>query len=79
MKSGQVVIQLVAVRDSASAKQVFEKAKALKVPAYTERITVSNGQVTRVRVGPYDDRKSAEAARAKLARAGFEAKLIILP
>ncbi|TAG79821.1 MAG: hypothetical protein EAZ21_09545 [Betaproteobacteria bacterium] len=79
LKSGQWVIQLVAVRDSASAKQVFDKAKALKVPVYTEQITVSNGQVTRVRVGPFEDKKSVEAARAKLAKAGFEAKLITLP
>lgn len=78
-KSGQLIIQLVAVRDPASAKDVFNKAKALKVPVYTEQITVSNGVVTRVRVGPFDDKKSAEAARAKLARAGFEAKVITLP
>lgn len=79
VKSGQLVVQLVAVRDPASAKQVFEKARALKVPAYTEQLVVSNGTVTRVRVGPYDDKKSAEAARAKLAKAGFEAKVITLP
>lgn len=79
VKSGQLVVQLVAVRDPASAKQVYEKAKALKVPAYTEQLVVSNGTVTRVRVGPYDDKKSAEAARAKLAKAGFEAKVITLP
>jgi DedD protein len=79
VKSGQLVLQLVAVRDPASAKQVYDKAKALKVPVYTEQLTVSNGTVTRVRVGPYDDKKSAEAARVKLAKAGFEAKVITLP
>jgi DedD protein len=78
-KSGQLVIQLVAVRDPASARQVFEKAKSLKFPAYTEQLTVSNGVVTRVRVGPYDSKQAADAARAKLAQAGFEAKVITLP
>jgi DedD protein len=79
LKSGQLVVQLIAVRDPASAKEAFDKAKALKMPAYTEQITVSNGKVTRVRVGPFDDKQAAEATRAKLARAGFEAKVITLP
>jgi DedD protein len=57
----------------------FDKAKALKMPAYTEQITVSNGTVTRVRVGPYDGKPAAEKARAKLAQAGLEAKVITLP
>ncbi len=78
-KSGQLVIQLIAVRDPQSAKEVFEKAKALKVPVYTEQLTVTNGVVIRVRVGPYDSKQTAEAARAKLAQAGFEAKVITLP
>jgi DedD protein len=79
LKSGQLAIQLVAVRDPASARQTFEKAKSLKFPAYTEQLTVSNGVVTRVRVGPYDSKQAADAARAKLAQAGFEAKVITLP
>jgi DedD protein len=79
LKSGQLVVQLVAVREAASARQVFEKAKSLKFPVYTEQLTVSNGVVTRVRVGPYDSKQAADAARAKLAQAGFEAKVITLP
>jgi DedD protein len=79
LKSGQLVVQLVAVREAASARQVFEKAKSLKFPVYTEQLTVSNGVVTRVRVGPYDSKQAADVARAKLAQAGFEAKVITLP
>jgi DedD protein len=79
LKSGQLVVQVIAVRDPEVAKQTYEKAKALKVPVYTERLTVTNGTVTRVRVGPYDTKQAAEAARAKLAQAGFEAKVITLP
>jgi DedD protein len=79
LKTGQLVIQLVAVRDPQSAREVFDKAKSLKFPAYTEQLTVSNGVVTRVRVGPYDNKQAADAARAKLAQAGFEAKVLTLP
>jgi DedD protein len=79
LKSGQLVVQLIAVRDPETARQTFEKAKSLKFSAYTEKLTVPNGVVTRVRVGPYDSKQAAENARAKLAQAGFEAKVITLP
>ena len=77
-KPGQLVIQVIAVRDTAVAKQMYERAKSLKFPAYTEQIDVSNGKVTRVRVGPYATKQQAESARAKLAQAGFEAKVLTL-
>jgi DedD protein len=79
LKSGQLVVQLIAVRDPNAAKQAFEKARSLKFSAYTEKVSVPNGVVTRVRVGPYDSKQAAENARAKLAQAGFEAKVITLP
>ena len=77
-KPGQLVIQVIAVRDPAVAKQMYDRAKSLKLPAYTEQIDVTNGKVTRVRVGPYATKLQAESARAKLAQAGFEAKVLTL-
>jgi len=77
-KPGQSVVQVIAVRDPAAAKQAYDRVKALKFPVYTEKIDVSNGVVVRVRVGPFDGKQAAEAARAKLAQAGFEAKVVTL-
>ena len=77
-KPGQLVVQVIAVRDPTAAKQAYDRVKALKFPAYTEKIDVSNGVVVRVRAGPYDSKQAAEAARAKLAQAGFEAKVVTL-
>lgn len=77
-KPGQLVVQVIAVRDPAAAKQAYDRAKSLKFPVYTEKIDVSNGVVIRVRVGPYDSKQAAEAARGKLAQAGFEAKVVTL-
>ncbi len=77
-KPGQLVIQVIAVRDAAVAKAMYDRAKSLKFPAYTEQIDVTNGKVTRVRVGPYATKQQAESARAKLAQAGFEAKVLTL-
>jgi len=77
-KSGQHVVQVIAVREPAAAKQIYDKAKGLKFPVYTEKIDVAGGVVIRVRVGPYATTQQAESARAKLAQAGFEAKVLIL-
>ena len=77
-KSGQHVVQIIAVRDPATAKQMYDKAKGLKFPVYTEKIDVTNGIVIRVRVGPYVTKQQAESARARLAQAGFEAKVLTL-
>jgi len=77
-KPGQLVVQVIAVRDPTAAKQAYDRVKALKFPVYTEKIDVSNGIVVRVRAGPYDSKQAAEAARAKLAQAGFEAKVVTL-
>ncbi len=77
-KSGQHVVQVIAVRDPATAKLMYDKAKGLKFPVYTEKIDVTNGVVIRVRVGPYATKQQAESARAKLAQAGFEAKVLVL-
>ena len=62
-KPGQLVVQVIAVRDPTAAKQAYDRVKALKFPAYTEKIDVSNGVVVRVRAGPYDTGRAAEAAR----------------
>lgn len=75
---GHLIVQLIAARDPATVKQVYERAKALKFPTYTEKIDVANGVVIRVRVGPYATKQQAESARAKLAQAGFEAKVLTL-
>ena len=77
-KSGQHVVQVIAVRDPATAKQMYDKAKGLKFPVYTEKIDVTNGTVIRVRVGPFGTTQQAESARAKLVQAGFEAKVLVL-
>lgn len=77
-KPGQLVVQVIAVRDAAVAKQTYDKAKSLKFPVYTEKIDVANGIVIRVRVGPFNTKQQAESARAKLAQAGLEAKVLTL-
>ena len=60
------VIQLGAYGKPASAKQVLQKLKAQKFPAYTEPVKTPQGTRTRVRAGPYPTMDAAEKARERL-------------
>lgn len=75
--TGDYVVQLIAVRDSNSAMKALARARELGYKtAYREAIDVSNGKVTRVRVGPYKEKAFAEKIRNKLATQEFEAVVV---
>ncbi len=77
--AGDFAVQLIAVRDADSAREVLEKARKLGYnTAYRETIDVSNGKVTRVRTGPYKEKAFAEKIRNKLATEGFEPVVIAI-
>lgn len=65
----QYVIQVGAFADPAG---VIERLKAAKLPYYTEPVAVAKGKVTRVRVGPFADRKTAQKAHDGLRLAGLK-------
>jgi DedD protein len=43
---------------------------------YTEVVSTPNGEVTRVRAGPYTTRDAAEKARVQLKKAGLDGKIV---
>ena len=60
------IVQLGAFSSSANAKQLLHKLKLEKFPAYIEPVKTTQGEKTRVRVGPYPSVEVAEKARARL-------------
>ncbi|WP_417066983.1 SPOR domain-containing protein [Niveibacterium terrae] len=68
-KSSRFVIQLGSFKDPANAASLRGKASAEGIGAYVE----SAGDKTRVRAGPYPSREAAEAAAARLRKAGLSA------
>lgn len=60
------VVQLGAFSNAANAKALQKKLQDNQFKAYTETIKSSSGDRTRVRVGPYPSRESAEKARERL-------------
>jgi DedD protein len=62
----QYVVQLAVLADAANAIKLRERAKAEGYSSYTESLQTQEGTRTRVRVGPFPSRDSAEKARDKL-------------
>lgn len=72
------VVQIGAFASEATVREVRGKAQRAGVQTFTQAVTVSSGQVTRVRVGPFGAREAADAAAAKLRQAGLPATVVKL-
>jgi DedD protein len=66
------VVQLGAFSDLSKAEQQQRNLMSNGIKAYTETIRVDNNQVTRVRIGPYSTRNTAEDELAKLKKLGLD-------
>jgi DedD protein len=60
------VVRVGAFADSGNARQVMDKLRAARIPAYTEPVQTAGGTSIRVRAGPYATQDAAEKARQKL-------------
>jgi DedD protein len=65
------VVQLGAFSTSANAKQLYEKVRAARLPAYMEPVPAGGGAKTRVRAGPFPTEDAADKARQKLLQSGL--------
>ena len=74
--AGAYVVQVAALSDAAKAKQLQKQMAGIGLKSYTEVVTTQNGDVTRVRAGPYATREAAEKARVQLKKAGLDGKVI---
>ena len=60
------VIQIGVFSDPKNAKQLLQKLRTEKVPAYSEAMKSGQGERTRVRAGPYASVEAAEKGRDRL-------------
>ncbi|GAB7125720.1 SPOR domain-containing protein [Silvimonas sp. JCM 19000] len=68
-------VQLGAFGDAEKARQAVSKLKAAGMPAYSEKVTTSNGTLTRVRVGPLLANE-AYAVNKKLGALGYQGQVV---
>jgi DedD protein len=73
---GAYVVQVAALADTAKAKALEKRIAGAGLKTYTEVVSTPNGEVTRVRAGPYATRDAAEKARAQLKKAGLDGKIV---
>lgn len=72
------VIQVASVRDLQKAETVRDKFRDRGYPAYTQQAMVAGkGQWSRVRIGPYTDKKQARRDLERLQQAGVDAILLM--
>ncbi len=69
------VIQVIALADADKANQLREKIAAVGIKSYTEVVKTAKGDVTRVRAGPFENRKAAENAHEKLKTIGLSGNI----
>jgi len=67
----QFVVQVSALIDAKKANAMQKALAAKGLKSYTEVVKTASGDVTRVRVGPFPNRESAEQEQAKLKALGF--------
>jgi DedD protein len=73
--STQYVIQVIALADADKANELREKISAAGIKSYTEVVKTVKGDVTRVRAGPFADRKAAEKAQQQLKAIGLSGNI----
>jgi cell division septation protein DedD len=66
-----LAVQLAAFADDKGANALANKLKRVGYAAYVEPVETSRGTLWRVRVGGYESRPEAEAARVKLKSEGY--------
>ena len=71
-KQQQFVVQIAALSDADKAAGIRQQLTAKGLKAYTEKVKTANGEVTRVRIGPFPSREAAEKERTRLKTLGFE-------
>jgi cell division septation protein DedD len=70
-QAGAYTLQVMAVRRESDALDLAKRLQKNKFPAFV--LTPQGSKYYRVQVGPYSDKKSAEAAKKGLEGAGFRA------
>jgi DedD protein len=68
----QFVVQIAALADADKARDIQQELATKGLKAYTEKIKIAGGEVTRVRIGPFASREAADNERLRLAALGFE-------
>lgn len=74
--AGSFSVQVAAMSSAAKIKELQGKLKAADIQTYTQKIHTDNGEVIRIRVGPFNSKAEAEKMQKKLVKLGLSGSLI---
>jgi len=77
-EGGRFIVQVGAYADAAKAREVRLKMERVGIKTYTHVANTKDGQLTRVRVGPFASRSEAEQAAAKVKKLDLPASVLAL-
>jgi cell division septation protein DedD len=63
--AGKYIVNIGSFSNVANANALVARLRAQQLPVVADKVTLANGSAMRVRVGPYADRATAEAARLR--------------
>jgi DedD protein len=69
------LVQVAAVTSQEKVDELQSKLKEAGIKSYTQKVTTSNGALTRIRVGPFANKEEAEKVRARLSKIGLSSSL----
>lgn len=72
-------VQVGAFKEEARLAQAREKLVAARLPHYAERLGADQGEITRLRAGPFPSREAADKAAARIKGAGLDVRVVTLP
>lgn len=76
--STRIVVQVGAFATQAKVNELRGKLKSAGIKSFTQKVATSSGEKIRVRIGPFDDKESAEKVKLQLQKLGINGSLIAL-
>ena len=73
---GKFTVQVAALATQEKINELQAKLKAAGIATHSQKIVTKTGEVTRIRVGPFESKQEAEKMRAKLTGLGLAGTLI---
>jgi DedD protein len=73
---GSFAVQLASLKDQESAKRLGSRVAENELSFFFERVATEQGELIRVRAGPFKTKDDAEKAQKKLAKAGIQGSVV---
>lgn len=74
--SSSFTVQVAALATQEKVDELQGKLKSEGIKSYVQKVTTTNGKITRIKVGPFDSKDEADKMRAKLVKLGLSGTVI---